>query len=303
MNRIPIFAVVLALAPAASARADGFLVFQDDRPGFQASLDVNPLSTVIDSGGAFAPNPAAATNLASVTRTGTIGGQTYAWTGYDINFSNAPTGHVAPGVVGGDIASATPVDVETPVSQGTATGAGSWGLDSGSGSTTSRNALLVDFTTTPGGLGIGHFGLDLVDFEASSAFTRGTLRLYRAGTLVFTRDFDWGAQDGNNQVHFLGVVAVGAGTFDQAAFVVGDDSAGGGNAETWAADRFTFGGAHASDVVTPEPGTLALFTLGAVGIGAAIHRRRRAAAGSNQARNGPDGDTGISPKHGAVKPM
>jgi hypothetical protein len=280
MNRVPLVAAVFVLAFAASARADGFLMFQDDRPGFQASLDVNPLSTVIDSGGAFAPNPAAATNLASVTRSGAIGGQAFTWVGYDINFSNTPTGHVTPGVVGGDIASATPVDVETPVSQGTATGAGSWGLDSGSGSTTSRNALLVDFTTTPGGLGVGHFGLDLVDFEASAAFTRGTLRLYRAGSLVFARDFDWGAADGNNQIHFLGVVAVGAGGFDQAAFILGDDSAGGGNAETWAADRFTFGGARASDVVTPEPGTIALFALGATGLGAAVYRRRRAPAGS-----------------------
>jgi hypothetical protein len=283
MNRVPlvaVVAVVAAFALASVARADGFLMFQDDRPGFQASLDVNPLSTVIDSGGAFASNPAAATNLASVTRSGTIGGQAFTWTAYDINFSNAPTGHVTPGVVGGDIASATPVDVETPVAQGTATGAGSWGLDSGSGSTTSRNALLVDFTATPGGLGIGHFGLDLVDFEAGAAFTRGTLRLYRAGSLVFTRDFDWGAADGNNQVHFLGVVAVGDGLFDQAAFVVGDDSAGGGNAETWAADRFTFGGARASDVATPEPGTIALFAFGAAGLGVVLRARRRQAAGS-----------------------
>jgi hypothetical protein len=278
-------AVVVVLAIASAARADGFLMFLDDRPGFQASLDVNPLSTVVDSGGAFAPNPAAATNLASVTRSGTIGGQTFTWVGYDINFSNTPTGHVTPGTVGGDIASATPVDVETPVSQGTATGAGSWGLDSGSGSTTSRNALLVDFTTTPGGLGVGHFALDLVDFEAASAFTRGTLRVYRAGSLVFTRDFDWGAQDGNNQVHFLGVVAVGDGTFDQVALVVGDDSAGGGNSETWAADRFTFGSA----IHNPEPGTVALFALGAAGLGLALHRRRRAAAstGAKQARREP----------------
>jgi hypothetical protein len=267
---------LLVAALAASARADSYLVFQDDRPGFQASLDLNPASTVIDSGGAFAPNPAAAVNLASVTRSGAIGGQTYSWTAYDINFSNTPTGSISPGTVGGDIASATPVDVELPVSQGSATGAGSWGLDSGSGSTTSRNALLVNFTTTPGGLGIGHFGLDLVDFEASSAFTRGTLRLYSAGSLVFTRDFDWGAQDGNNQVHFLGVVAsAGAANFDQAVFVVGDDSAGGGNSETWAADRFTFGQARVADVVaTPEPGAMALFAVGLAGLGAAVRRRR-----------------------------
>ena len=271
MNPIPAVLVSL-LALAAVARADSYLVFQDDRAGFHASLEVNPLSTVIDSGGAFAANPAAAAGLVSVARSGTLAGQAFSWTGYDVNFSNAPTGFVTPGSVGGDIASATGVDLELPVAQGTATGSGSWGLDSGSGSTTSRNAFLAAFTTTPGSLGIGHFGLDLVDFEAAAAFTRGTLRLYRAGSLVFTRNFDWGGQDGNNQVHFLGVVAVGAAYFDQVAVVLGDDTAGGGNSETWAADRFTFGQA----VANPEPGTLALFGLGAASLGAwAVRRKRR----------------------------
>lgn len=266
----PLAVPLLVLASAAAARADSYLVFQDDRAGFQASLDVNPASTVIDTGGAFAANPVAAAGLASVTRTGTIAGQSFSWTAYDVNFSNTPTGTVAPGTVGGDVASATPVDLETPAAQGTATGLGSWGLDSGSGGTTTRNALLVNFTGTPGGLGIGHFGLDLIDFEAAAAFTRGTLRLYRAGSLVFSRDFDWGAQDGNNQTHFLGIVADGAFWFDQVAVVVGDDSAGGGNAETWAADRFTFGQA----VHNPEPGTVALFALGAAGLAVAVRRRR-----------------------------
>jgi hypothetical protein len=274
---IRIAAAVCLLASAAVARADSFLVFRDDRAAFEASLQVNPLSTVMDTGGAFAPNPAAATNLAAVTRTGAIGGQAYTWTGYDVNFSNTPTGTVNPGTVGGDIASATPVDAETPVAQGTATGAGSWGLDSGSGSTTSRNALLVTFTNSPGGLGIGHFALDLVDFEASAAFTRGTLRAYRGGSLVFTYDFDWGAADGNNQIHFLGLVAVGTDFFDTVAVVVGDDSSGAGNAETWAADRFVFGQAHAQELVavTPEPGTFALFGVGAASIGAWTLRRAR----------------------------
>lgn len=266
----PLAVPILVLALAAVARADSYLFFQDDRAGFQASLDINPISTVIDTGGAFAANPVAAAGLASVTRTGTIAGQSFSWTAYDINFSNAPTGTVTPGSVGGDVASATPVDLETPAAQGTASGTGSWGMDSGSGGTTTRNALLVSFTSTPGGLGIGHFGLDLIDFEAAAAFTRGTLRLYRAGSLVFTRDFDWGAQNGNNQTHFLGIVADGSFWFDQVAVVVGDDSAGGGNAETWAADRFTFGQA----VHNPEPGTVALFALGAVGLGLVVRRRR-----------------------------
>jgi hypothetical protein len=270
------FLLSLLAVLAAPALADGYVVYLDDRAGFAAALDVNPLSTVIDTGGAFATNPAAATGLASIARTGLVAGQTFSWRAYDINFSNAPTGQVTPGVVGGDIASATPVDVETPVQQGTATGAGSWGLDSGSGSTTSRNALLVDFTSTPGSLGIGHFGLDLVDFEASSAFTRGTLRLYRAGALVFSRDFDWGLQDGNNQVHFLGVVGGPGWNFDQVAVVVGDDSAGGGNSETWAADRFTFGQAMSTKVQTPEPSALGLFVLGAIGCLVAARRAANA---------------------------
>jgi hypothetical protein len=281
--RAVIATLALVLA-AASARADGYLVFQDDRAAFSASLGVDPLSTVIDTGGAFAPDPTAGANLASVTRSGTIAGGSYTWVGYDINFSNAPTGTLTPGVAGGDIASATPLNVETPAAQGAVAGTGTWGLDSGPGSTTSRNALLVHFAETPLGLGIGHFGLDLLDFEASSAFTSGTLNLYRDGVLVFSRGFDWGAGDGNDESHFLGVVAVGAGWFDQVAIVVGDDTAGGGNAETWAADRFTFGQA----IHAPEPGTWALTGLGvgALGLWGAIRRRGAATKTAPAARCG-----------------
>ena len=49
MNPRSSLVVAATLVLAASARADGFLVFQDDRPGFTASLDVNPLSSIIDS--------------------------------------------------------------------------------------------------------------------------------------------------------------------------------------------------------------------------------------------------------------
>jgi hypothetical protein len=269
-----LLACCAAAVLASAARADSYIVFRDDRAGFEASLSVDPLSTVIDTGGAFASNPTSGTGLASVTRSGSIAGQSFTWVGYDINFSNTPTGTITPGTAGGDIASTTPVDIETPAVQGSASGSGSWGLDGGSGSTTSRNALLADFTTTPGGLGIGHFGLDLIDFEASAAFTRGTLRLYRGGSLVFTQDFDWGGADGNSQVHFLGVVASAAPWFDQVVVVLGDDSAGGGNAETWAADRFTFG--QATHV--PEPATLTLTGVGVASLAAWVRRRRRAGA-------------------------
>lgn len=271
MIRALVALCVVALL-AAAARADSYTVFRDDRAGFEASLDIDPLSTVIDTGGAFAANPTAATGLASVTRSGSIAGQSFTWVGYDINFSNTPNGTITPGTAGGDIASTTPLDIETPAAQGSATGSGSWGLDGGSGSTTSRNALLADFTTTPGGLGIGHFGLDLIDFEASAAFTRGTLRLYRHGSLVFSQDFDWATGDGNNQVHFLGVVASSAPWFDQVVVVLGDDSAGNGNAETWAADRFTFG--QATHV--PEPATLTLTGVGVASLAAWVKKRRRA---------------------------
>ena len=51
---------------------------------------------------------------------------------------------------------------------------------------------------------------------------------------------------------------------DQAVFLVG------GKNDRWAADRFTFGVA-----ANPEPGTLALVGLGALGLGWIVRRRRR----------------------------
>ena len=266
-------AVVGLLLAAAESRAESYVVFQDDRAAFESALLYDPFSTVVDSGGAFAPDPSAATGQPSVLRTGTIDGRAFAYLAYDVDFSNAPTGALVPGAVGGGIAGLSAVGGERPAAQGGAVGAGTWGLDSGSGSSTTRNALLVNFTTTPGGAGVGHFGIDLVDFEASSLFTRGQLRLYVAGALVFSYDFAFDPGDGSDETHFLGVAALGEqGLFDQAVVVLGDDTAGGGKAERWAADRITLGRA----VVNPEPATLGLFGLGAAAIaGLLVHRRQR----------------------------
>jgi len=281
-----IFRVLLVLAVAAtSARATpafagAYLVFRDDRAGFNAALQEGPLSTVVDSSGAFAPNPAAAAGVAALTRSGSISGQAFTYRVYDVNYSNSPSGTVTPGSSGGDVSSGSTLNVELPAVASGATGTGSFGIDNAGGDPGTRNAVLVDFTTTPGGLGIGHFGLDLIDFEATPAFVRGELRLYDAGVLVFSHLFDWSPATGNGEVHFLGVVAVsGQSTrFDQAMVVIGDDN-GTGNGEGYGADRFTFG----QTIANPEPGTWALFGLGTAGLAVIVRRRRRA-----QSKRGAD---------------
>ncbi len=280
------FASVFSSFAARSAVADSFLLFKDDRSGFTSALD-DPSASITDSGGAFAPEPAAGTT-ATIARSGLVGGQAYAYGLYDFDFSNAPTGTITPGVAGGDAADTDNLAVESPAAQGGATGAGTWGIDAGSGQTSSRNALLAHFSTTPGGLGIGHFGVDLVDFEVPVGSLGGTLRLYDGGVLIFSHSFDWGGTTGDAETHFIGVVAVGDGSgqaarFDQAVLVVGT------NTDSYAADRFTFGAA----IHNPEPGTLALFGLGAAGL--AVLARRRAArrcAASEPAAAGDSSDAG-----------
>jgi hypothetical protein len=236
---------------------------------------------VVDSDGAFAPDPAAATGQASLVRTGTIDGVAWAYEAFDVDFSAAPVGFLTVGAVGGDNFDLDLVDVERPASQSGATGSGSFGLDSGAGSTATPNALLVHFGVTPGGLGVGFFGVDLLDFEASGLFTTGQLRLYDGGALVFAAPIDFGANAGNGEAHFFGVVAnlaQGGVLFDTVAFVLGDDSADGGRFERWAADRFTFG--PSSSVVTPEPATSALLGLGVLGLTLWL----RSSRGARQAR-------------------
>ena len=267
-----LIASVALCATALPARADPFLVFQDDRAAFDGALSNTPGSTVVDSGGAFAADPTLG-STPSVTRSGTIAGAPFAYTAYDIQFSNTPTGSLVPGVVGGDVGALSSLVVESPARQSGGSGSGSWGIDSSAVSTSRRSGLLVDFTNAPAG-GIGHFGVDLIDFEADVG-SEGELRLYAAGLLVYSTTFALTPDGGNDSVHFLGVVANPAGggaSFDQAVVLVGSST------DRWAADRITFGVAR-----NPEPGTWALFGLGLVGLGAYL-RRRRAVIGATELR-------------------
>gem|GEM_PF-5351713 len=225
----------------------------DDRAMFNALLTNNPTSTIIDTNGNFAADPAAtpppSSNVGSpvIVRSGTIAGQSFQYRIYDVNTSNAPTGTITPGSVGGDIASLDNIAVETPSAQGGAVGTGSWGVDTRSGSPATRNAILFDFTSTPGSAGIGHFGLDLQDVESSAAFRNAEYRIYKGGVQIASGVIDFGAgNDGNDESHFWGYVATSpAGFFDQVTIVIGDDGPGNGFTEALAGDRITFGQAYA----------------------------------------------------------
>ena len=241
------------------------LTFVDDRAGFNGSLIGNVGSTIIDDMGAFAMDPATG-SFASVSRSGLINGVAFGYTIYDIDFSNTPTGTLTPGVVGGDIFDLDNISVEAPAAQGGAVGSGSWGVDSVTGNNSTRNALLFDFTTTPGGLGIGHFGAEFHDLENDPAFTSAEYRVYRGGVLIDSGIIDFGpGNNGNNESHFFGYAAGSeAGFFDQIAIVVGDDAPGGGLADRLAADRFTFGTAFAGECPEDHADT---FVEGTAGVG------------------------------------
>ena len=261
---------IALITSIAASPAQAFSLFIDNRTDFNNSFTSNSTSTIVDSGGAFGADEAIATNLSSLTRSGTINGEAFSYDVFDVNFSNSPTGTLSD-----DILSTSGLNIEAPASQDGATGTGTWGIDSSGGNNSTRNAALFDFTATPNGNGIGHFGIDLHDFESSLDGTQGELRLYREGSIIWTSAIDWGAgANGNAESHFLGITAGGSSEFfDQVMLVVGDDDEGdSGNRERWAADNISFGQASgtASQSV-PEPA--AMVGLMGVAIGRLLRKK------------------------------
>lgn len=223
------------------------------RTEFTNSLDTNSSSTVIDDGTNFGAAPAVG-SVSSVTRNGTIDSKNFTYTIYDVDFSTSPTGFIDPGTVGNDISGLDNVTVETPAGQDNAVGVYGWGVDSATGANSTPNAALFDFA----GNSIGHFGVDLHDFEAgandSLSGASGEIRVYNSGNLVFSYDLQFPAPNyGDRQSMFVGVSANNTSEFfDQIAFVLGDDNVGGnGYSERWAADGFTFGEAYDESVAVP----------------------------------------------------
>jgi hypothetical protein len=259
-----------------------------------ALILINTLSTVIDNGTHFGAAPATG-SVANVSRSGTIGTQSFNYKIYDINFSDSPNGLITPGSSGNDINALDDVTVEIPASQDNADGIYGWGVDGETGNGTS-NAALFDFT----GNSIGHFGLDLHDFEAGASISpsnstsgaSGKIRLYQAGNLIYSYTLQFpgvqggGSTDkpnnginndslykgyGNRQSMFVGITANKPSEFfDQAVFVLGDDDVdtpgiasdvNDGSTERWAADGFAFGTAYRSVPFEFSP-TLGLFLMG-----------------------------------------
>lgn len=272
---------VLSAVPILLAAPNAFaLTFVGDRLGFEASFTSNASSSIVDSDGAFAADPAVGSGLEFVSRTGLVDGEALSYRIYDVDFSNTPDGTIAPGSAVGDIFELDKLNVESPVGQGKAKGSGTWGIDSSTGANSTRNAAVFEFDRP-----VGHFGLDLHDFESSAIGRFGELRVYNDGALLsgLTQEIKWGDgnEDGNDVSYFIGFVAEDSNQFfDTIAFVLGDDDDGGtGVTERWAADNFTFGEASAisntaaATTAVPTPALLP----GLIGFGASLIRKKRQA--------------------------
>ena len=266
-----------------SAPADAFTIIFGERDAgirtdFNNAFNTNTASTVIDDGTSFGVAPVIG-SVAKVERNGNIGTKSFSYKIYDINFSNAPTGSISPGSVGDDISELDNITVEIPAKQELAKGIYGWGVDGESGKGTTANAALFDFT----GNSIGHFGIDLHDFEAGTGIdannntsgASGEIRLYQSGNLVHSHTLQFPGVDGggstdnpnntkdndsaykgygNKQSMFVGITASDPSEFfDGVVFVLGDDdvdtvgipsTTNDGSTERWAADGFTFGEAY-----------------------------------------------------------
>ena len=299
--KLIVTATILSTSSPASAFSTVFGEVDSNqtvRTNFINDLNTNTSSTVIDDGTNFGVAPATGT-VSSVDRTNTIGTESFSYTIYDVDFNTSPPGFITPGSdnSSNDILELDDIAIETPAKQQNATGSYDWGVDSGTGGKrNSPNAALFDFT----GNSIGHFGIDLHDFEAGEGIdspisgASGEIRLYQSGSLVhsYTLKFPGveggGSTDnpnnttekdstypgyGNNQSMFVGISADNPNEFfDQVAFVVGDDDVGDdGYTEQWAADGFTFGSAYREVPFDCSP-TLGFFLIGGFYV---IHKIKR----------------------------
>jgi hypothetical protein len=131
--------------------------------------------------------------------------------------------------------------IEDPVSQDGAAGSGK-GIDENAGSTTNRNMFVFTFSA-----GVGHVGLDALDLESSPTGTLATVRAYDStnGLLVSTNVYYPNGENGNQQVHFIGLTSDKANirTF---TITVGDPS-GNGNSQHLAFDNLRFGSSAAPE--------------------------------------------------------
>ena len=299
--KVIVTAAILNTSPPASAFS---VIFgevdsnQTARTNFIGDLNTNTSSTVIDDGKNFgaAPDVSVTPGVASVNRTGNIGTESLSYTIYDVDFNTNPLGFITPGSDDpvNDILELDNLYVEAPATQDV-TGNYIWGVDSRTGKNTTPNAALFDFSNP-----VGHFGIDLHDFEAGEGIdspnsgASGEIRLYQSGSLVHSHTLQFpgveggGSTDkpggtandsmlkgyGNRQSMFVGITADNSGEFfNQVAFVVGDDDVGDdGYSERWAADGFTFGSAYREVPFDPSP-TLGFVIIGGFYIIRRIKRR------------------------------
>lgn len=129
--------------------------------------------------------------------------------------------------------------VENPVSQDGAVGQGS-GVDFRYGSLRSKNSMLLTFDKP-----IGHFGVDLLDFESDSNFTLGLIRAFDCSAdskEIFNNEINFATDNGNSEAHFYGFVT-NKKVVCKVIVVVGDDSMGSGFTESFAIDNLRFGSA------------------------------------------------------------
>lgn len=284
--------IVVGILSACQPCDGGLTYFVGNEAVFNAHVLANDsgagTSLLTDDGfGIFGAGPAAGTGLTSVSRTGSVGSESFSYTVSDVNFKTGQPYGLDGGTLtlGDDILSNSTLAVESSVSQG---GAGSvnWGIDSqsapdsaSSGGLETPNAAVFDFTGSA--TQIDHFGVNLHDFEAGfdngdGVLQSGFVRIYDdMNNLIDNQAINFPATSfGDGETIHFGVFADSGLVLSKVVLVLGDDSDqntanGWGGREHWAASEFTIGNA----AQTPEPSSFLL--LGMAGVFGTCRRRRR----------------------------